>query len=100
MKRDRRMFRMSKEELETFLQSRRNRTFAKKKGRGSYTRKKKHEDRIEGFRAFFFSFRGFIAVPANRFDVPSLVLSGRLTGRFQVTFRASFRQPFCLLAKG
>lgn len=36
-------FKMSNEELQSYLQGKRNRAFAKKKGRGSYTRKAKHK---------------------------------------------------------
>jgi len=36
-------YKMSVAELEEYLKGRRNREFAKKKGKGSYTRKKKHK---------------------------------------------------------
>ena len=40
-------FKMSGEELQAYISSFRNRTFAKKKGDGSYTRKVKHKNKEE-----------------------------------------------------
>jgi len=38
-------FKMSDTELQQYINSIRNRSFAKKKGKGSYTRKQKHKGR-------------------------------------------------------
>ena len=38
-------FKMSDIELQQYIASKRNCSFAKKKGKGSYTRKKKHKSR-------------------------------------------------------
>lgn len=38
-------FKMSDDELQAYINAMRNRTFQKKKGKGSYTRKTKHKNR-------------------------------------------------------